>query len=223
MSDEEITMYQSIENCDMPHLNFMTRDELDKQDRESYEEWKSRTIFLPMSEIDNIWTTYPTLRIPQHSSWYAVINNEEELINLIRRVDGDHESFVANFLIKRVYIKEEYYLDECIDTDHEMFIDFVETTQQEEYYSVACNEYAKPSSQIEITKETEEYDQIRHTIVICDDLKDELTYPLMVNYYFNETEDRMSSYKINLTTFNPLVGMQFREGNKVFIKFRGEL
>lgn len=214
-------MYQSIEKCDVPCPDFTTREEFDRQNREDYEEWRNRTTFLPISDFENAWIKFPTLRLPQNSSWYAVVNNEEELINLIRRVDGDHESFIQNHLIKHVYIKEEYYLEDCVDTDHDMFIDFVETVDQEEYYSMMVNEYAKPDSQLHITKETEEYNQIRNTIVICDDLKEDLTYPLMINYYFNEADDRMSSYTINLTTFNPLIGMQPRAGN-VVICFRGE-
>ena len=51
-----------------------------KNDLDYYEEWRNRTTFFPLSEITKIWDIFPTCRIPHVSSWYAIANNEQELI-----------------------------------------------------------------------------------------------------------------------------------------------
>lgn len=198
----------------------------DAKELEYYNEWRQRTIFLPLSEINNIWEKYPTARIPENSSWYAIVNNEAELIELIGRVDGDLYPFLQNSIIKQVYLSDNGYTEErddpCImfdedytDEQDDKYTLFVKeaNNQEEEWYSVNYNEFFERDTQLQLTKESSIRELIRDNIVLTDDAKHNIKYPLMLDYYYNRGEDRVGKYTINLVSLKTLTNMQPREGD----------
>lgn len=174
-----------------------------------YEKWRANVIFLPMSDLPDIWDKYPSCRIPKNSSWYAIINNEQELFDIMKRVE-DYNVFVRNNIIKQVYIKED---PDDNDDEYTIYVDETHTEEQEEFYTVDYNEFFSEDSQLQLTKQVQPKDPYRDIIVLTDATKGDITYPLMLDYYYNSGDDRLGKYTIDLISLKPLTNMSPREGD----------
>lgn len=182
-----------------------------KTDLEYYEEWRNRTTFFPLSEITKIWDMFPTCRIPSVSSWYAIANNEEELIGLIERVENYVDVFTRTGIIKQVYVRED---PDDVDDGFTVFVDELEDTEEQiEFFTIDCNEFFEANSQLQVTKNTEPKDPHADIIILTDDAKEGLTYPVMLDYYYNTGDDRQGKFTIDLITLKPLHNMSPREGD----------
>lgn len=182
-----------------------------KNNLEYYEEWRNRTTFFPLSEITKIWDMFPTCRIPSVSSWYAIANNEQELIGLIKRVEKYMDVFSQTGIIKQVYVRED---PDDVDDGFTVHVDELEDTEEQiEFYTVDCNEFFSEDAQLQVTKNTELKDPYADFIVLTDDAKDGLAYPVMLDYYYNTGDDRLGKFTIHLITLKPLHNMAPREGD----------
>jgi len=191
-------------------------DYLEEERREGHEEWRNQIIFLPVTELDNIFDTYPECRIPKCSSWYAIVNNEQELVDLIKRVDGEHDQFVQNGIIKQVFIKDDD--DDNIDDDVTVHVDEIEETDVVTYLLFDINEWFEINSQLQLEPKIKPHDPYRDVIVFTDASREDLIFPLMLNYYYAQGGDRIGKYEVNLTSLKPLHGVGPRSG-KVKIHF----
>ena len=182
-----------------------------KTNMEYYEEWRNKTSFFPLSEITKIWDMFPTCKIPYASSWYAIANNEEELIGLIKRVENHVDIFSRTGIIKQVYVRED---PDDVDEGFTVFVDELEDTEEQiEFFTIDYNEFFEAKSRLQVTKNTGPKDPYADIIILTDEAKEGLTYPVMLDYYYNTGEDRQGKYTIDLITLKPLHNMSPREGN----------